>query len=264
VRSKGFATTSHAPKFRASAQRRSSASLDATINDGAFGRALICSSTSIHVPGSKSRSQRTTAISCCCNKVRVDARSRALKSIHFVLPMMTWRDKWSSSRGLTERTVSVPVVREPQTRVSRRSKSAGTGACLPRPDTRTWPICPAAPAGCWCATTRARRRSAGDAHRPRSNLAARRTARCRLRGNVDRRNQARFSFLIAVRSWIAALKGLASEIRFRPSRHSLNAAVDLDEHEAHVVAETPKTQEKVSGFVERMQAEERSATVAPN
>jgi hypothetical protein len=88
--------------------------------------------------------------------------------------------------------------------------------------------------------------------------------RCRLRGNVDRRNLARFSFLIAVRSWIAALKGLASEIRFRPSRHSLTAAVDLDEHEAHVVAETPKTQEKVSGFVERMQAEERSATVAPN
>src|ERR1019366_4427670 len=43
-------------------------------------------------------------------------------------------------------------------------------------------------------------------------------------------------------TWIAALKGLASEIRFRPGRHSLNlnAAVDLDEHEAHVVAKTPK------------------------
>jgi hypothetical protein len=65
-------------------------------------------------------------------------------------------------------------------------------------------------------------------------------------------------------TWIAALKGLASEIRFRPGRHSLNlnAAVDLDEHEAHVVAETPKMQQKVSGFVERIQAEERYSAVA--
>jgi hypothetical protein len=83
-------------------------------------------------------------------------------------------------------------------------------------------------------------------------------------GSVGRRNLARFSFRIAVRWWIAALKGLASEIRFRPSRYCLNAAGDLDKHEAQVVAETPKTLEKVSGLVGRMQAEERSSAVAPD
>src|SRR5450759_3398487 len=45
------------------------------------------------------------------------------------------------------------------TRASRRSKSAGT-ACVPAltgssiSAARTWQICPAARAGCWCATTR--------------------------------------------------------------------------------------------------------------
>lgn len=74
-RSNGFANTSQAPRFKASAQRYSSASLDVTISDGADGSALVCSSMSIHVPGSRSRSQTTTAMSCCCNKLKAATRS---------------------------------------------------------------------------------------------------------------------------------------------------------------------------------------------
>ena len=74
------------------------------------------------------------------------------------------------------------------TRAPRRSKSAGI-ACVRAwiwswiSGARTWPICAAAPANCWCATTRERSRSAGDAHRPRRGLAGRRTLRPRERGD---------------------------------------------------------------------------------
>jgi hypothetical protein len=41
----------------------------------------------------------------------------------------------------------------------------------------------------------------------------------------------------------------------------LNAALDLDKHEAQVIAEAPETQERVTGFVGRVQAEGREALV---
>ena len=64
LRSNGFAGTSQAPRLRASAHKYSPASLGVTIKDGGFGRCLILSSRSTQVvPGIRSRSQRTTAMS---------------------------------------------------------------------------------------------------------------------------------------------------------------------------------------------------------
>jgi hypothetical protein len=43
----------------------------------------------------------------------------------------------------------------------------------------------------------------------------------------------------------------------------LNAALDLDKHEAQVVAEISEPSEKAPGFVGRVQAEGREAPMAP-
>jgi hypothetical protein len=57
-----------------------------------------------------------------------------------------------------------------------------------------------------------------------------------------------------------------TEGRFKPlaKQAQLNAALDLDKHDAKVVAETPETPEKAPGFVGRIQAEGRSPAAALN
>jgi hypothetical protein len=91
--SNGFANRSQAPRFRTSAQRRSSASLEVTINDGTLGSVARCSSMSMYDPGSNSRSQITTAISYRCNRPRADARSEAWIRTHGGSPIMPRKDE---------------------------------------------------------------------------------------------------------------------------------------------------------------------------
>jgi hypothetical protein len=47
------------------------------------------------------------------------------------------------------------------------------------------------------------------------------------------------------------------------SRAQLNASLDLDKHDAQVVADAPEPSEKAPGFVGRVQAEGREAAMAP-
>src|SRR5713101_3403442 len=61
LRSNGFASTSYAPRFRASAHRGSSARRDVTTREGGSGRMVTYSNTSLHEPGIKSPSQTTTS-----------------------------------------------------------------------------------------------------------------------------------------------------------------------------------------------------------
>jgi hypothetical protein len=80
-----------------------------------------------------------------------------------------------------------PIHTTPRSRCLRRRCKSGEIACAPGSDPRSvgrgYGRHPrAAPAGCWCAATRATSRWAGDPHRPGRGFAGRRTARPRAPG----------------------------------------------------------------------------------
>src|SRR5437879_3058420 len=61
LRSNGFASTSYAPMFRASAHRCSSASGEVTIRNGGLGKRANCVSISCHVPGARANDNWNSA-----------------------------------------------------------------------------------------------------------------------------------------------------------------------------------------------------------
>src|SRR5215510_1302333 len=70
----------------------------------------MCSSMSIHVPGIKSRSQRTTETSCLRSMSKAVGSLSAFNSVHLDGPMIASRDELSCSIGLTETTVKAALV----------------------------------------------------------------------------------------------------------------------------------------------------------
>jgi hypothetical protein len=106
--SNGLATTSHAPRFRASAQSRSSASREVTTNGGGSATFRKALSRSTEVPFDSSRSQSTTDI------LRVERRARAASSLSALSSgqdelMMALSTEWSCSNGLIEQSYHVSL-----------------------------------------------------------------------------------------------------------------------------------------------------------
>src|SRR5712692_2504933 len=85
LRSNGFASTSYAPMFRASAHSCSSASREVTIRNGGLGKSANCASNSCHVPGAKSHSQTTIGILLSRKMVSADASVQLLQIVRLEL-----------------------------------------------------------------------------------------------------------------------------------------------------------------------------------
>jgi hypothetical protein len=108
--SNGFASTSHAPRFRASAQRWSSASREVTIKSGGSGRNEIWSNISHHLPVVISASNSTMGNVACRNTKRAEATAALGISVQSDLKMRS-RETQSSPLELTKRTPNIPVGR---------------------------------------------------------------------------------------------------------------------------------------------------------
>ena len=113
VASNGFASTSYAPRFKASAHKRASASREVTIRSGGSGRSEMCSNISRHVPGNRSHSQNTMGIVTSRNTEDAEASVGLAIRVHSEFVYTVQSDSWkmrsretqSSAFGLTDRTL---------------------------------------------------------------------------------------------------------------------------------------------------------------
>src|ERR1019366_2252541 len=113
VESNGFASTSYAPRFKASAHNRSSASREVTINSGGSGKSEMCSNISRHVPGNISHSQSTIGVGLSRKTENDEASVVLAVRVHVDSWKMRSRKTQSSSLGLTDRTLAFLVIAVP-------------------------------------------------------------------------------------------------------------------------------------------------------